>query len=435
MRRTLIVTVGGSPQPIITAVRTLQPDRTIFICSDRSKSQVIGQDKPCEIRRDGKVVDRLANLPTVLNLEDRFRAERDLKTIEDPDDTSECYDCGSIVIRDLIAEGGQIMVDYTGGTKTMSLALGMAAMDYGIELYLTTTSRKDLDRVTSGESTEMISTFLINVNRRLEQFLPLLLKQYDYSAAIDQLDSLLYSFPLPKNAKTMIRRLRDICRAFEAWDQFKHEEAWSYLSGHLQHRELQSYGKYLKRIIQSRADIDLDFKTVNGIRGHGYEIIEDLIMNAERRAVQQRYDDAVGRLYRALELLVQIHLLKNHDIKTGNVDINRIPREYRDEYEALRYSHNNEEIKLSFRQSYRLLNLFEDDLLVRLYKKDARRLEDILKVRNNSLFAHGFKPVSGEDYWRLNDVAVSFISGAISVLSAGSREYYPLQFPTRFPIG
>jgi hypothetical protein len=33
--------------------------------------------------------------------------------------------------------------------------------------------------------------------------------------------------------------------------------------------------------------------------GHGYEIVEDLLLNAERRAMQDRYDDAVGRLYRA----------------------------------------------------------------------------------------------------------------------------------------
>jgi CRISPR-associated protein (TIGR02710 family) len=435
MDSVLIVTVGGSPQPIITSIKTLNPDRVIFLCSVRSRSQVIGQDKPCEIRKEGKVIERLPNLPAILKLGDHFHPETDLKIIDDPDDPSECYECASSVIKELREQGGKIMADYTGGTKTMSLALGMAAMDYGLELYLTTTFRKDIIRVSAGESTEMISTSLINVERKLEQFLPLLLKQYDYTAAIDQLDSLLYSFPLPKDSKTMIRRLRDICRAFEAWDQFRHEEAWNFLSGYLQHRELQSYGKYLKRIIQSRADIDPDFQTTNGITGHGYEIIEDLVMNAERRAVQQRYDDAVGRLYRALELLVQIHLLKNHQIKTGNVDISRIPKDHRDEYEALRYSHNNQEIKLSFRQSYRLLNLFEDDLLGRLYKKNIRRLEDILSVRNNSLFAHGFKPVSSQAYYRLNDVAVSFISEAIYVLSDSANGYEPMQFPTGFPVG
>jgi CRISPR-associated protein (TIGR02710 family) len=327
------------------------------------------------------------------------------------------------------------MADYTGGTKTMSLALGMAAMDYGVELYLTTTSRKDLVRVSAGESTEMISTSLINVERKVEQFLPLVLRQYDYTAAVSQLESLLRSFPLLKESKTKIRRLRDLCRAFEAWDQFKHEEAWGFLGSYLEYPEIRLYGIYLKRVIQSRADIDPDFETTNGIKGNGFEKVQDLIMNAERRAVRQRYDDAVGRLYRALELLVQIHLLRSHDIRTGDVDINNIPHNWRDEYEELRYAHNNNQIRLSFRQSYRLLRVFKDDPLSLLYEENAKKLEDILSVRNNSLFAHGFRPISAADYHRLKDNAVSFMKSAVETLCPGERGFDPVQFPTELSLG
>ena len=435
MAKTLIVTVGGSPQPIITAVRTLKPERTIFLCSRDSASQVIGEDKPCEIRRAGKIVERLSNLPTMLELGSNFQPERDLKIIDDLDDPSECYGCASTIIRDLLTEGGQIMADYTGGTKTMSLALGMAAMDYGIELYLTTTSRKDLIRVSAGECTEMISTSLVNVERKVEQFLPLLLKKYDYTAAITQLESLLSSLPLLKESKTKVRRLQGLCRGFEAWDQFKHEEAWDFLDSYLQYPEIQPYGIYLKRVIQSRADIDTDFNTTNGIKGHGFEIVQDLIMNAERRAARQRYDDAVGRLYRALELLVQIHLLRSHDIRTADVDINNIPHDSRDEYEKLRYAHNNNQIRLSFRQSYRLLRVFKDDPLSRLYEENAKKVEDILSVRNNSLFAHGFKPISAADYQRLRDNAVAFMESALETLSCDERGVDPCQFPTELSFG
>lgn len=40
----------------------------------------------------------------------------------------------------------------------------------------------------------------------------------------------------------------------------------------------------------------------------GYEQVQDLILNAERRAVQERYDDAVARLYRAVEMVAQVRL-------------------------------------------------------------------------------------------------------------------------------
>lgn len=429
MRKVLIITVGGSPQPIITSIKTLKPDRTIFLCSDRSKSQVIGQDKPCEIRAKD-IVEKLPNLPTYFEMGERFHPDRDLKIIEDPDDPAECYRCASGVIRDLISGDDEIMADYTGGTKTMSLSLGMAAMDYGVRLYLTTAARRDLIRVSVGESTEMISTSLINVERKLEQFLPMLLKQHDYTAVISQLESLLLSYPLAKESKSKIRKIRDVCRAFEAWDQFQHEKAWNDLNIYLNEKSLKDYGLFLKRVMQSRADIDPEFTTTCGIKGHGYEIVQDLILNADRRAVQHRFDDAVGRLYRALELLVQIHLKVNHGVKTANVDLDRIPAEYRPEFDRLRYPHNNNEIRLSLRQSYNLLGCFENDLLTPVYKEFSRRLEDVLCIRNNSLFAHGFNPISESDYKKLSSITQSFIMKAVQTLSPDSRWEDPLQFPT-----
>jgi hypothetical protein len=81
MEKVLLVTVGGSPQPVITSFNTLEPDRDIFICSAVAKSskyQVMGQGKPREIRRNGEIVEKLPNFITLFNLEDRFDSESDL---------------------------------------------------------------------------------------------------------------------------------------------------------------------------------------------------------------------------------------------------------------------------------------------------------------------------------------------------------------------
>ena len=45
-------------------------------------------------------------------------------------------------------------------------------------------------------------------------------------------------------------------------------------------------------------------------KSSGYEKVGDLLRNAERRAAQSRFDDAVARLYRALELFAQLRLRK-----------------------------------------------------------------------------------------------------------------------------
>jgi len=63
MPKVLIVTVGGSHQPIVTAISSLQPDRVIFLCSTGnrgSESQVIGKETPCEVRK-GTESEQLSN--------------------------------------------------------------------------------------------------------------------------------------------------------------------------------------------------------------------------------------------------------------------------------------------------------------------------------------------------------------------------------------
>ncbi|MFO0213005.1 MAG: TIGR02710 family CRISPR-associated protein, partial [Pseudanabaena sp.] len=94
MTKILFITVGGSHQPIATSIKSQNPDRVVFICSDGakgSKSQVIGEGKPCEVRKGTEVIESLPNIPTQLGLGDRFDAERDLVLIQEPDNLTECY--------------------------------------------------------------------------------------------------------------------------------------------------------------------------------------------------------------------------------------------------------------------------------------------------------------------------------------------------------
>lgn len=163
MPKILIVTIGGSFQPIVTAIRSLQPDRVIFIASDGdkgSKSQVIGTDTPCEIRRGAEIIERLPNIPTQVELGDKFQSERDLILIKNPDNLGECYLGATECIRKLQQNPDvEIIADYTGGTKTMSAALVLAAVDCGIPLYLTVAgTRENLIKFESGEFTKQVNT-------------------------------------------------------------------------------------------------------------------------------------------------------------------------------------------------------------------------------------------------------------------------------------
>jgi CRISPR-associated protein (TIGR02710 family) len=436
MTKILFITVGGSHPPVVTSINTLQPDRIIFICSDDtdtsrgSKSQIIGQDKPCEVRNKDGSIERFPNIPTMLGLGERFQEDRDLVLIKDPDDLSECYrkisDCVLNIKKDIT--NAEIMADYTGSTKTMSVGLAMVAMDYQILMYVTSTSRKNLIRVEEGELTEKASTTPVVVERIIKQLIPIFLKEYNYQAAISQLKHPLQSMELQPDLKRHIRDLHTYCNAFDAWDRFDHRTAWARLQPYMKQPNIQPYGLFLKKVIASRGQLDIGFDNSDGVSGHGYEVVEDLLLNADRRASQQRYDDAVGRLYRAIELLEQIRLFKNYGILTGDVDVLKLPESLQAEYEKMRSSRNHK-IMISLFQSYELLSKLGEDPLGKLFVLHRGEIQNSLEVRNNSLLAHGFEPVNESRYRSFYSVIGSFIQeGITSVISSKSKSS-SLQFP------
>ncbi len=427
----LFITVGGSPSPIITAVETLKPERVLFICSEGARgsvSQVIGEGKPCEIRQGAEVVDRLPNLPTYLGLGERFNQETDLVTLTDPDDLSEAYELVTQKIREVKQANpeAQLVADYTGGTKTMSLSLGAAALDYGMSLYLTTSRvRENLFRVERGQSTSRATSSTVTIERTLSQELPRFLQQYNYGGAIALLNTLLTTYELPRDQRRRIQELQDICTGFDTWDRFDHLEAWSLLS--MTMNRIQAHGLALKRVLNSRAGIDPQFIAPDSIPGHGYELVEDLLLNAQRRAQQQRYDDAVGRLYRALELLAQIHLKLKYDIITGDVDLPKLPESLRDQYAAERNPRTGK-VQIPLWKSYTLLGELPEDPLGNYFQIESKHLLNSLEVRNHSLFAHGFQPITASDYQNSGSVLQAFIETALEKLTPKKCQPLP-QFP------
>jgi CRISPR-associated protein (TIGR02710 family) len=428
----LLITVGGSHQPIATAIRSLEPDRTIFICSDGSKgsqSQVLGTGKPCEMRRGMEVVERLPNIPTQVGLGDRFNPAKDVVLLQSPDDLSECYQAISAKIRALKAEtpGVTLFADYTGGTKTMSLAMGLAALDYDITLYLTTgATRPNLIRIEQGEATGRAATASVTVERQLQQVLPKFFQQYNYSAAIAELQYLLNQVSLSNEEQQQVRRLQALSKGLDAWDRFDHNMAWMLLKPYM--KDFQALGQFLKRVLASRAAIDETFKPSEGTTGHGYEVIEDLLLNAERRSHRCRYDDAVGRLYRALELLVQMRLKLKYGLKTEDIDRSLLPAKVAEHYAKVQGK-----LQMPLQRSYKLITEFENDPLGDLYERQAGALQNILKVRNKSLYAHGFEPISESEFAEVDEVMGGFIRKGIQVcIEPRFQKVLSVQFPTQF---
>jgi CRISPR-associated protein (TIGR02710 family) len=372
-------------------------------------------------------VERLPNIVTQAELGERFVPERDVFVVENPDEFPECYRVAAMAIRSAAGDEVELMADYTGGTKTMSVALAAAALDHQVPLYLTTGNRENLIKVERGEMSERVNVVPVLAQRVLERTLPELLRRYQFPAALAEIQGQLSSLYLPPDLKRHLRTLADLCRGLEAWDRFDHRTALQFLQGFTRYEALRPLVQFLQRVVSSRAKMDPEFSALGGRCGHGYEIVEDLLLNAQRRASQERYDDAVGRLYRAIELLVQVRLKLHYDQKTGELDTEKLPVALRSQYEGMR--NDQGKVQLALERSYELLAALDGDPLGQLYSERRNSIRNALKARNHSLFAHGFTPVDATSYQAFQTTIAAFIQDGICALVPVKQRQEPVQFP------
>ncbi|MGQ9779365.1 MAG: TIGR02710 family CRISPR-associated CARF protein [Bacillota bacterium] len=131
--------------------------------------------------------------------------------------------------------------------------------------------------------------------------------------------------------------------------------------------------------------------------------VVDLIANAGRRAAEGAYDDAVARLYRALEMRAQVALAER-GINTGDVKPEEIPAVIREEMTA-RHRGSDGKIRLPLHASYQLLAALGDP--IGLAYMGEKRAPALLEARNNSILAHGRRPVTPEIYRGMLEIALA----------------------------
>lgn len=165
----------------------------------------------------------------------------------------------------------------------------------------------------------------------------------------------------------------------------------------------------------------------------GFERVEDLLLNAQRRALQERFDDAVGRMYRAIELTAQIWLEASRGILTGDVNCALVPESKRADFERAR-DHDGR-IKIGLLAAWDLVAAFENNPPGTLFTEQRARVLDFLKVRNDSLFAHGVRPISKADYQKHVPPMMEFLRGCIDAAIVAQnlqRAVVLEQLPTGF---
>lgn len=430
MTQILLLTVGGSPAPLVNCIARIQPDRVVFLCSEGSVDSVqeILQAVPVA------AFDREQDVVVLQQRLSRHQGDEICNELD-------CLDRVYLQARDLLERlrrqhpAARLIADYTGGTKTMAAGLAMAAVDDGdVELLLTTNERREPGQIAiQGHSTPItVAQGRVHARRLRATELPPLLKRFDYAAAAAAVTRVRRLGLPPAEAAALIQ-LETLLLAFEAWDRFDHLKALNLIQQNCVDAGIRQHLLALKRAIGSRKLVDREAEHQNwpSISGHGLELVEDLLLNAERRATQQRYDDAVGRLYRAMELAAQLVLKRSFRMETGAVVIDSLPEPLRAVYRE-RHGHFDGEgsLRLGLAASYDLLADLNHPLGLR-WRQQRDQLIDQLLYRNNSLFAHGFQPVSHGGWQELKQSLGAFLKAAIDAERGNNTASLPLeQFPS-----
>jgi len=377
MKKALLISVGGTKEPLISSLNEHRPDFVYFLASRESE----------------KVITEILN---------EFSSLKTFKTyiVSNPDDLNACYEEAMKAYKNWKDAGGEkIVVDYTGGTKTMSVALAFLAALKGLDIYFMSGHRKDAVKVVSGtQFPKKINPWSIYWQMKISE-IKNLFEMGLYVSAKEATKELERSYFLPEK-ENEIDRIKKLCNAFNAWDKFDHQSALNILEEF--RNDYLDEIMFLERLLGKRRD-----KT-------GYEKVFDLIANAQRRARLERYDDAIARLYRALEMSAQLRLSLEYQVDTADIDLNnpKLTPQARDFLSSLFLNKKPEKIQIPLRKSYELLYHLNDPF-GKVFKKKESRFNNFLKWRNFSILAHGEQVVEMKDFEKAFQFTLIFIEGCL----------------------
>lgn len=344
-----------------------------------------------------------------------FGSEASLKTIDHiKDDINEDYDGYEFIqiehiddfkeyfnaIKEKINEykDEKVIIDYTSGTKTMTMAAAFASMIYHKNLIFVSGKREN-GIVKSGTEKIMSQNLYPVYDDLMIEKIRDLFNSNRFEAGKILLDDIVES-----EDKEIYTQLFDIYYNF---DNINYEKAFELFTIDFLKEAISRFGDLKSQLSQNR----MALQTISD-KGHKlrcYCILASLLNNAKRRYGEGKYDDAIARLYRSFELIAQIRLKEKYNIKTSKVDLESLKKrgltdEYLNTLDSCR-SDLNEDVKIALKKDYDLLCHLEDDLGI-FYSENYNEINECSSFRNKSILAHGLNFQTKEDYERFEKLVM-----------------------------
>ncbi len=400
----LIVTVGTGTRPDVQifkplkkAVSHYRPDYLVLAASHSSED-------------NAKIIARELSLSF-----DSYR----IAILKDIDDFQAVFRDVNEIFKELSESGfanDEIQIDFTSGTKAMSSGAVISAIhnQCGSINYITG-KRKDgvvIDGTEQFRTIMPTEIFAAHDLRIAGEFI----RKLRFDTA-EQLLSKSNLKLLDEHDQKSGQQLKHVASAYRLWDLFNHRGALV---------ELKNLDNDLPALDCFRPGVEAHEALKELARGKNASkelLLIDIFNNAERRAIEGRYDDALARLYRVTELLAQYILDRDFRILTGDVDKAKVPEHLHDDLERLR-DKRDDKIKTGLDWDYRILESLCHTVGHRYAGNE--HLQGQLRQRNQSILAHGLNCVTKSSYKNLKESIIELIGDSIEGFASRAAA---LQFP------
>lgn len=379
----MVVSIGGTPAPIIKSIARYAPEFVSFFASQATADQV-------------------ASIKTEL-LKSGIAIKSEITITDDVNDLLYCHEKAEEAVKRVTSKhykNNEVIVDYTGGTKNMSVALALAAITHGFSFSYVGGEKRTKNGVGIVEdghekiypSVNPWDVLAIEEKKKIA----LLFNKYQFKAAKDLIDTL-----QEKNTqyKSLFKKIGFLVEGYYKWDLFRHQEARDSFDRARIEDIIEADSTMFRAFAKDTAELKNRFlgKLVEANRKPSVVLALDLYANAERRFEEGKIDDAILRLYRLVEMAAQERLMTTHGIDTSNVPLDKIPNSIRGEFRNEYMSQRTGKIQLPQTAAFRLLQALHDDLGER-FEERKKRFLDIQSSRNYSYLAHGFGSSSEKTY-------------------------------------
>jgi len=370
--KTLILSVGGSIEPIKYSLLQHKPDFALFFCSRDSAEEI------AKIKAD---------------IGSQF-PDSDKVITPDHQDINACISAVKEALPKFADRlKGKTIVDITGGTKAMAAALlfGSSGKGYSYS-YVGGFARDAYGKVLNAamrifEFNDPADVFKDSEKKLITELFNL----YRF----DAVGEVIRSLPLSPSDEDIFNGIGSLSEGYSFWEKFEHAQARQHIEKGI--KKLETYCRYT-----NKQPIDLSIARKNASflemlskqkgKVSSYHLV-DLFCNALRRMEEGKYDDCVARLYSCIEHIGK-KALADRGIDDSNAQKEKIIPALREQF-AKKYTDEKGKIKLPLAAKFKLLSELGDEK-GGLFAKHEADFTNIMASRNASVLAHGTSPVKKE---------------------------------------